>query len=886
MEQQLSAGLGEGQVAEFVEHDEVEAGDMIGDAALAAGAGLGLELIDEVDDVEEATAGAAADAGPSDGDGCVAFSGAGSADQHDVALLLHEAAAGEVAHQCLVHRSGVEVEVVDVLGQRQLGDRHLVLDRPRLLLADLGPQKIADHLPASPVYDFKTKTLVKVEFSEPVANAVTLHEDNLVVETADLARDVYDKNDIFRDVKTENWHALSAMELGIKPSDYGPGTNNYQFVGGYFSQVLDQTPFSLLLNDASASVLLGVVNGKSVLSVTFKGSDFALYDPLDWIYDISRFMGSFDITPEFYGKYRALVDGIKSYLGDNPGKIDKVIVSGHSLGGCMVQQFVTDLARAGVLKHSEIEGFTYNSIGGPETEIAKLHMMNFARSNDITNLLNTQVTHQGDGRAGPTVFLNSSINWIFTAHSSVGIAKDIHFLTEQAQASLSPFATSSLAKALVAGDLWMSDQDIKIGLGSDDADTIVAITSGDRYFAAGGGSDRYILAGNGNDTIQVNATLASSAGRDIDGGAGSDRLIIWRSLGSCEITDMGSGGHTIVDRNSGKLIGTTFNLETVVFLGNSDDRGRTVVNIDGMKVASQDLVRDGTNGGGVGAGRVSAAARDALPGFHLAPGGAWAESGDGDMRITGTAGDDTLFLGAGIKIVNTGDGNDLVIAKSSSTDPVDIDGGAGGDIMGGGRGNDTFHVDNSQDMVTDPGGRDLVISALDFQLPKGLEKLTLTGMAEVGIGNRQANTIRGNGLANSLDGDAGNDVLKGGGGNDALYGGVGSDKLTGDAGADRFVFRETSWSTPGAKHDLVRDFSPAQGDLIALDAIDAKTTKDGDQAFTYIDHAHFSQHAGELRAVVRWHNTLISGDTDGDGHADFEIALNGRIGLDAENFVL
>ena len=119
---------------------------MIGDASLAAGADLGLELVDEVDDVEKATAGAAADAGPSDGDGCVALAGAGSADQHDVALLLDEAAAGEVAHQCLVHRSGVEVEVVDVLGERQLGDRHLVLDRPRLLLADLGPQKIADHL--------------------------------------------------------------------------------------------------------------------------------------------------------------------------------------------------------------------------------------------------------------------------------------------------------------------------------------------------------------------------------------------------------------------------------------------------------------------------------------------------------------------------------------------------------------------------------------------------------------------------------------------------------------------------------------------------------------------------------------------------------------------
>jgi hypothetical protein len=42
---------------------------MIGDAALTTGAGLGFELVDEVDDIEEAPAGTAADAGARDGDG-------------------------------------------------------------------------------------------------------------------------------------------------------------------------------------------------------------------------------------------------------------------------------------------------------------------------------------------------------------------------------------------------------------------------------------------------------------------------------------------------------------------------------------------------------------------------------------------------------------------------------------------------------------------------------------------------------------------------------------------------------------------------------------------------------------------------------------------------
>ena len=50
---------------------------MIGDAALAAGAGLGLEFVDEVDDVEEAATGATADQGAGDGDGKMALAGAG-----------------------------------------------------------------------------------------------------------------------------------------------------------------------------------------------------------------------------------------------------------------------------------------------------------------------------------------------------------------------------------------------------------------------------------------------------------------------------------------------------------------------------------------------------------------------------------------------------------------------------------------------------------------------------------------------------------------------------------------------------------------------------------------------------------------------------------------
>src|SRR6516164_9675231 len=128
MEQQLTAGLGEGEIAEFIEDDEVEAREIIGDAALAPGAAFGLELVDEIDGGEEASARSGADAASRDRDGQMRLSRSGSSDQDDVALLGDEAASGEVAHKSLIDRRVLEGEVVDVLGQGELGDRELIFD--------------------------------------------------------------------------------------------------------------------------------------------------------------------------------------------------------------------------------------------------------------------------------------------------------------------------------------------------------------------------------------------------------------------------------------------------------------------------------------------------------------------------------------------------------------------------------------------------------------------------------------------------------------------------------------------------------------------------------------------------------------------------------------
>src|SRR5205823_14119406 len=62
MKEQLAAGLSERQVAELVENNEVDAGEIFGEPPLPAGAGLALQPVDEVDDGVEAAPGAATDA--------------------------------------------------------------------------------------------------------------------------------------------------------------------------------------------------------------------------------------------------------------------------------------------------------------------------------------------------------------------------------------------------------------------------------------------------------------------------------------------------------------------------------------------------------------------------------------------------------------------------------------------------------------------------------------------------------------------------------------------------------------------------------------------------------------------------------------------------------
>ncbi|MBZ6078008.1 M10 family metallopeptidase C-terminal domain-containing protein [Microvirga puerhi] len=217
----------------------------------------------------------------------------------------------------------------------------------------------------------------------------------------------------------------------------------------------------------------------------------------------------------------------------------------------------------------------------------------------------------------------------------------------------------------------------------------------------------------------------------------------------------------------------------------------------------------------------------------------------GNDRLNGTEGDDTLY-GFG--------GSDV------------LDGKGGANAMYGGPGEDVYYVDHPGDRAYEKAGEghDLVYSSVTYSLAgEMIEDLTLTGTDSInGIGNSLHNRLTGNSASNILDGGALNDIINGKGGKDVLIGGPGNDK---------FVFE----TAEEARGDTIVDFEHGVDKVVFL-PMDANTLVEGDQAFKFIGRERFHNVAGELHTYRPGDgNTYISGDTNGDGVADFAIKVLG-----------
>lgn len=192
-------------------------------------------------------------------------------------------------------------------------------------------------------------------------------------------------------------------------------------------------------------------------------------------------------------------------------------------------------------------------------------------------------------------------------------------------------------------------------------------------------------------------------------------------------------------------------------------------------------------------------------------------------------------------------------------------------------------------IISAPGTADLTgatIGLLDeIRGSSGDDIVILTGVAggQTVNGLDGADRLTGGDGSDILSGGTGADILIGGGGGDRIAGGAGADDLTGASGADTFVYGDVTESPRGAGSDTIRDFIHGQ-DVLDLSAIDANSGTPGNQGFTFIGSAAFSNTAGELQYNAA--TGKLFADVNGDGTADFVITFVGNPAMAATDIVL
>ena len=195
----------------------------------------------------------------------------------------------------------------------------------------------------------------------------------------------------------------------------------------------------------------------------------------------------------------------------------------------------------------------------------------------------------------------------------------------------------------------------------------------------------------------------------------------------------------------------------------------------------------------------------------------------------------------------------------------------------------------------------------------GVGRVIGSRFADTIIGDDGANRLFGRGGGDRIDGGGGKDILRGGGGadllidtgggrdhidggrgRDTIVGGGGRDVMAGGKGRDVFAFKTVDdMGLTGGSRDRIKDFHHGI-DMIDLSAIDANGAAAGDAAFSLLHgrQASFTGAGAELRWYQADHRgdrhdkTIVAGDVNGDGKADFKIELTGLIHLSAADFLL
>ncbi|MCV9965489.1 hypothetical protein OIU34_26785 [Pararhizobium sp. BT-229] len=512
---------------------------------------------------------------------------------------------------------------------------------------------------------------------------------------------------------------------------------------------------------------------------------------------------------------------------------------------------------------------------------------------DVRNIDKIVVTDLDAGQSRSIGFGNLVGTARYMGTGVVEITTDKNYGTSKAAAPIS-------GKLIVDGERLTSTQSLNV-TGGNAADRIEAGAGNDRL--RGGAGNDVLSGAKGNDALSGdsgNDVLAGGLGADtMSGGLGQDVFTIG------DARQGSSAAQFYKDKISGGA-GT----DTLAFTASGN------VNISAAELASNTVT-------GIEVVKFSGAAQNAialsqtfLSSNHDTNGLLHLVNGSmaTDGRLTGFSVDaskitstslavDVEIHGRGKDILKGGAGNDFFDFAGAS------DSGAGAeDIVSGGGGKDTI-------LIHEGATASLGAGISSMEIVKIVVESRVTGSSTgLGIATKDGLIIDGRALganegldatgyifdpttmtqrdatgklvmyggkgADTLIGGVASDAISGGSGSDALFGRKGADVLTGGAGDDLFMFAAASDSTVAASgRDTITDFSRAQGDQIYF--LHASSTR-----FDFIGDDAFGHHAGEVRSTVGSTTTTVQLDQNGDGTADFQLILNGRITLAASDFVL
>ena len=377
--------------------------------------------------------------------------------------------------------------------------------------------------------------------------------------------------------------------------------------------------------------------------------------------------------------------------------------------------------------------------------------------------------------------------------------------------------------------------------GGDDADWLVGEAGADT-FDGGVGADT-LVGGDGDDLYLINSTEDEIIEQ---GGQGHDVIQSDISLDLDDVTDSASVTHFVEELQlndvaaaldatgngiSNKLAGNSY-ANTLTGNGGNDtlDGGAgadTLVGGSGndyyviadSTAKSEDVIQEASDGGidTIETGVDFALASDATNIENLVLTGSDSLTGSGDDQanhIIGNDGNNTLYSDA------SGNVADLTLS----------DGYAGGDILEGGNGDDTFYVTSPNVTIVDSadsthGGDDRVESWFSIGFDKlgdyietvelkGSDDLVAyassTGNADIKIiGNDGNNALVSWYGSDTLEGGKGDDQIYGFDGNDSLVGGDDVDTLYGGSGDDTYLIQAS-----GDADDLIIEDQGAGSDTV------------------------------------------------------------------------